>query len=83
VADRWRRRYYAARGRLEQAGIKLLPDDRNGAETYVRLRSEWDRHIMALAPAMAYSIEEIDPIGTRPQKTEERPAFRERLRSVI
>jgi hypothetical protein len=38
---------------------------------------------MALAPAMAYSIEEIDPAGTHPEQADERPAFQERLRSVI
>jgi hypothetical protein len=80
--ERWRRRYLAGLRRLRQAGIKTLADERAGAEIYVSLRSQWDPHIRALAPALAYSMEEIDPAGSNPESADAREEFRARLRSV-
>ncbi len=80
--ERWRRRYLAGLRRLRQAGIETLADERSGAETYLSLRAQWDPHIRALAPAMAYSLDEIDPAGCRPESADEREGFRSRLRTV-
>jgi hypothetical protein len=82
TVDRWRRRYSAAVRRLRQAGVKIIADERAGAETYVGLRAQWDRDITNLAPAMAYTMEEIDPVGTNPEISDQRPEFRARLRSI-
>jgi len=48
----------------------------------VKLRRRWDPLIAALAPAMAYSMDEIDPARSRPQEAERRPPSQERLRSA-
>ena len=61
----WRARYADARQRLRQAGVPLSTDERTGEELYVELRLQWDPLIAALAPAMAYSMDEIDPVRTR------------------
>jgi hypothetical protein len=61
--QRWRLRYVAAIARLKQAGIRTAADERAGADKYVRSRAEWDKYITALAPVMAYRIEEIDSAG--------------------
>ena len=81
-AEPWRARYFAALQRLRQAGLPLRADEETGAELYVKLRRRWDPLIAALAPAMAYSMDEIDPARSRPQEAERRPAFQERLRSA-
>jgi hypothetical protein len=81
-AEAWRARYFAALQRLRQAGAPLAADEETGAELYVKLRRRWDPLIAALAPAMAYSMEEIDPATSRPQEAERRPPFQERLRSA-
>lgn len=80
--DRWRRRYYAALSRLRQAGIRTIGDEQGGAQAYVALRAQWDPYISELAPAMVYSIEEIDPAGQNPEGTGQRPDFRVRLRGI-
>lgn len=64
--DRWRRRYFAALRRLRQAGIQTVADEQAGAEVYASLRAWWDLYITTLAPLMAYSMEEIDPVGSAP-----------------
>ncbi|HEX6010569.1 MAG TPA: hypothetical protein VFY87_01945 [Geminicoccaceae bacterium] len=81
-AEPWRARYLAAVQRLRQAGLPLVADEETGAELYVKLRGRWDPLIAALAPAMAYSMDEIDPARSRPQEAERRPPFQERLRSA-
>jgi hypothetical protein len=81
-AEPWRARYFAAVQRLRQAGLPLVADEGTGAELYVKLRRRWDPLIAALAPAMAYSMDEIDPARSRPQEAERRPPFQERLRSA-
>jgi len=60
---RWRKRYFAALQRLREAGIKTVADEQAGAEAYIELRREWEHYITALAPTMAYKMEEIDPAG--------------------
>lgn len=62
--ERWRRRYAAALPRLRQAGIKTVADEQAGAETYVLLRAGWDRYVAALAPSMAYEMDDVDPAGS-------------------
>lgn len=80
--DRWRRRYFAALRRLQQAGIETVADEQAGAETYVSLRAEWDRYITTLAPTLAYDMEEIDPAGSCPKSTDERDELHTRPSSV-
>jgi len=48
----------------------------------VTLRGRWDPLIAALAPAMGYSMDEIDPARSRPQEAARRAPFQERLRSA-
>lgn len=78
----WRTRYFAALQRLREAGLPLVADERAGAEVYVQLRRRWDPLITALAPAMDYSMDEIDPARSRPHDAERRPPFQERLHSA-
>ncbi len=80
IREQWRRRYLAGLRRLRQAGIQTFRDEQSGAEAYVALRSRWDAYIRALAPALGYSMEEIDPVGCAPESTGERRDFRARLR---
>lgn len=80
--ERWRRRYLAAVRRLKEAGIRTYPDEAVGAEIYVSLRAQWDHRIAVLAPAMAYTMKEIDPAGHDPKTTEQLPGFERRLSAV-
>jgi len=80
--DGWRRRYSAALRRLGQAGLKTRADEQAGADLYVSLRAQWDHQVKTLAAALAYSVEEIDPAGSRPQSADERPEFSARLHSA-
>jgi hypothetical protein len=56
----WRKRYWAALARLHAAGIPTVADEESGFKRYADLRSRWDGLVHALAPALAFSIEEID-----------------------
>lgn len=56
----WRRRYGAALSRLRSAGIATVADEERGFERYADLRSRWDGLVQALAPALAFSIEDVD-----------------------
>ena len=67
VVARWKARYYAAVQRLRRAEIPTISDEDAGAELYVSLRSRWHGHVERLAPALAYTMEEIDPAGTNPR----------------
>jgi hypothetical protein len=78
---RWRRRYRAALRRMQQAGIETIADEQAGAELYCSLRARWDPHVQTLAPALAYTIDEVDPAGCYPDSSERRPEFRSRLHS--
>jgi hypothetical protein len=68
--------------RFRQARLPLVADEERRAELYVKLRRHWDPLIAALAPAMAYSMDEIDPATSRPNEAERRPPFQKRLRSA-
>jgi hypothetical protein len=56
----WRRRYGAALARFRSAGIETVADEERGFERYAELRSRWDGLVQALAPALAFSIEDVD-----------------------
>jgi len=55
----WRRRYCAALARFRSAGIPTA-DEQQGFERYTELRGHWDGLVQTLAPALAFSIDEID-----------------------
>jgi len=65
--DRWRARYEAAAEKFRGAGIHTV-DDGAGGDSYIELRSKWDPLITTLAPNMAYSMDEIDPVGSNPPR---------------
>lgn len=50
----WRERYDTAVQRLADAGVKTHEDDTDGANTYIRLRTEWDRKLRQLATNMLF-----------------------------
>jgi len=76
---RWRRRYAVGLRRLRQAGIRTVADEQSGAENYIALRSEWDRYIRVLSPALDYGADKVDPATTDPDSARRRPEFRGRL----
>ena len=80
--ERWRRRYHAAVRRLRAAGVKTYADEVVGAEIYASLRAEWDHRLQVLAPAMGYTMKELDPAGHDPETTDRLPAFEKRLTAV-
>lgn len=80
--ERWRARYFAARRRLAQAAIPLLPDQEAGAQNYVALRARWDRYIVHFTRFLAHDMEQVDPAGGNPGDSDERQEFNIRLRSA-
>ena len=80
--DLWHRRYFAALRRLRQAGIRTIANEQAGVEDYVNLRSEWNGYISRMGPLLAYSPEEIDPVGSHPESSDEREEFQARVRSA-
>jgi hypothetical protein len=80
--DRWRRRYLAAVRRLQQAGIQTTDDLEAGAEIYISHRMQWDRYIVAFADHMACDLKNIDPAGQCPEESDQRQAFRIKLKSA-
>ena len=64
--DLWQRRYFAAVRRLRQAGIPTIADEEAGVENYINLRRQWNGYISRMGPLLAYSPEEIDPVGSHP-----------------
>jgi hypothetical protein len=80
--DLWHRRYFAALRRLRQAGIRTIADEQAGVENYVNLRSEWNGYVSRMGTLLAYSPEEIDPVGTHPESSDEREEFQARVRSA-
>lgn len=56
-AWRYRRSYAAATRRLEKAGVAVQLD---GLERYVATRSHWEPLVRRVAPALGYSMTEID-----------------------
>lgn len=63
--ERWRLRYDSACRRLHAAEIDTMTDADAGFEEYVSLRVRWQGSIETLAKFMGYSMDEIDPEGTR------------------
>lgn len=61
--ERWRLRYGQALLRLREAGIPTRADEEAGAHEYVELRAQWEPDIEALAPVLAFRMEEVDPAG--------------------
>jgi hypothetical protein len=59
--DAWCARYRAALRQLEQAGIRVRPDQDDGAQQYARLRQAWDPYVERLARYMDYDMALIDP----------------------
>jgi hypothetical protein len=78
----WRRRYFAALRRLRQAGIEIIEDEQAGADIYLNLRGQWCGYITELAPRLGYSLADIDPVGSRPESSDERKEFRARVHSA-
>jgi len=56
----WRRRYGAALSRFQAAGIATVADEEQGFGRYADLRPQWDGLMHALAPTLAFSIDEVD-----------------------
>ena len=71
----WRRRYFAALRTLRQAGSQTVEDEQAGAEFYVNLRRQWNDYIMHMAPLLAYTREDIDPVGYRAETSSEERQF--------
>lgn len=61
--ERWRSRYGLALVRLREAGIPTRADPDAGAREYVELRANWEPDIEALAPALGFRMDEVDPAG--------------------
>lgn len=57
---RWRSRYLSAEHVLLSAGIEVRQPRHDGVEHYIRLRSQWNAYIEALAPAMLYDLTQVD-----------------------
>jgi len=57
---RWRSRYISAEHVLLSAGIPVRQPRHDGMEHYIRLRSQWNAYIEALAPAMLYDLSQLD-----------------------
>lgn len=75
TCELWRRRYFAALRTLRQAGIKTVDDEQAGAEFYVHLRRQWNDYITHMGPMMAYTTEDVDPVGYRTEIAGERQPF--------
>jgi hypothetical protein len=52
-----------------------VDDEQAGAEFYVNLRRQWNDYISHMAPLLAYSAEDIDPVGCRTETSDERRTF--------
>ena len=71
--ERSRLRYGHAVLRLREAGIPVRADPEGGAREHAKLRAGGERDIQWLAPALGFSVEEVDwaacgerSRGTRP-----------------
>lgn len=56
----WAERFRDALQILREGGLEVIPDERKGAEDYIRLRDTWDRRLRALADAMIYDWDRTD-----------------------
>lgn len=61
--ERGRLRYEQALQRLREADIPTRADPEAGAREYADLRASWEPDIEAVAPALGYSMEEVDTAG--------------------
>ncbi len=59
----WRQWYFRATKILEVHGIKTVSDVEEGANSYIRMRTEWNSEIAAFAEYMGYSWNEIMPFN--------------------
>jgi hypothetical protein len=59
----WRCRYLGAIQVLRDAGIATAPDEEAGAKAYASMRKRWDALVVALAPALGFGMDEVDPFG--------------------
>jgi hypothetical protein len=75
TCELWRRRYFAALRTLRQAGIQTVDDEQAGAEFYVNLRRQWNDYITHMGPVLAYTTEDVDPVGYRTEAFDERQPF--------
>src|ERR1700752_3045046 len=75
TCELWRRRYFAAVRTLRQAGIQTVDDEQAGAEVYVNWRRRWNDYITHMGPMLAYTTEDIDPVGYRAETVDERQTF--------
>ena len=75
TCELWRRRYFAALRTLRQSGIQTVDDEQAGAEYYVNLRRQWNDYITHMGPMLAYTTEDIDPVGYRAEMFDERQSF--------
>ncbi len=73
--ERWSRRYFAGLQRFQQAGIDTVANEQAGAAAYISLRTQWDAYITKLAPALAYSMNEIDRAGSQPAASDKKFAY--------
>ncbi|HUP08924.1 MAG TPA: hypothetical protein VMU47_17320 [Caldimonas sp.] len=48
------------------AGLRTAPDERAGADEYVRLRGEWDAHVAPLVGYDSYAMNTLDPATAKP-----------------
>jgi hypothetical protein len=59
-----------------------MADERAGAEVYCSLRARWDRYVRTFADHLAQDFETIDPVGSNPDRVDERQEFRNRIRAA-
>jgi hypothetical protein len=62
---RWRARWERALPRLRAAGIAVTGDEEAGFQRYVELRSRWDGLACALGETLGFSVDEVDPAGSK------------------
>lgn len=59
--EQWARRYAEALTTLQRAGVQTRMCISEGADEYIRMRSEWNDLVLRLLRYMQYSVGEIDP----------------------
>ena len=64
LRERARRRYGQAVLRLREAGIPVRADTEAGAREYAEQRARWQPGIEALAAALGFAMEDVDPMPT-------------------
>ena len=82
TGELWRRRYFAALRTIRAAGIQTVDDEQAGAEYYVNLRRQWNDYISHMGPMLAYSTEDVDPVGYRAEIASDDRQFQPQAHSV-